>query len=31
VPKTGHFLMMEAADRFNPILMQEVDALAGHT
>ena len=31
VPKTGHFLMMEAADRFNPILMQEVDALANRT
>jgi pimeloyl-ACP methyl ester carboxylesterase len=31
VPKTGHFLMMEAADRFNPILIQEVDALAGRT
>src|SRR4030095_7331955 len=23
VPKTGHFLMMEAPDRFNPILIQE--------
>jgi len=31
VPKTGHFLMMEAADRFNPILLQEVDALANRT
>jgi pimeloyl-ACP methyl ester carboxylesterase len=31
VPKTGHFLMMEAADRFNPILIQEVDALASRT
>jgi pimeloyl-ACP methyl ester carboxylesterase len=31
VPKTGHFLMMEAADRFNPILMQEVGALANRT
>lgn len=31
VPKTGHFLMMEAADRFNPILLQEVDALASRT
>ena len=28
VPKTGHFLMMEAADRFNPILVQEIDSLA---
>jgi pimeloyl-ACP methyl ester carboxylesterase len=31
IPKTGHFLMMEAADRFNPILIQEIDALAGRT
>ena len=31
VPKTGHFLMMEAADRFNPILIQEVDELASRT
>ena len=31
VPKTGHFLMMEAADRFNPILIQEIDALAPRT
>ena len=31
VPKTGHFLMMEAADRFNPILIQEVDGLANRT
>ena len=31
VPKTGHFLMMEAADRFNPILIQEIDGLAGRT
>jgi pimeloyl-ACP methyl ester carboxylesterase len=31
IPKTGHFLMMEAADRFNPILIQEVDALANPT
>jgi pimeloyl-ACP methyl ester carboxylesterase len=28
VPKTGHFLMMEAADRFNPILVREIDAMA---
>jgi pimeloyl-ACP methyl ester carboxylesterase len=28
VPNTGHFLMMEAADRFNPILIEEIDALA---
>jgi pimeloyl-ACP methyl ester carboxylesterase len=28
LPKTGHFLMMEAADRFNPVLMQEIDAMA---
>jgi pimeloyl-ACP methyl ester carboxylesterase len=25
---TGHFLMMEAPDRFNPILIKEIDALA---
>lgn len=31
LPKTGHFLMMEAADRFNPILIQEVDALSSRT
>ncbi len=31
VPKTGHFLMMEAADRFNPILIEEIDTLAGGT
>src|SRR5262249_3572504 len=31
VPKTDHFLMMDAADRFNPILIQEIDALAGRT
>ena len=31
VPKTGHFLMMEAADRFNPILIQEIDALRSRT
>jgi pimeloyl-ACP methyl ester carboxylesterase len=31
VPKTGHFLMMEAADRFNPILLQEIDGLGNRT
>ncbi len=31
VPKTGHFLMMEAADRFNPILVQEIDRLAAQS
>jgi pimeloyl-ACP methyl ester carboxylesterase len=31
VEKTGHFLMMEAPDRFNPILLQEIDAIASHT
>jgi pimeloyl-ACP methyl ester carboxylesterase len=25
---TGHFLMMEAPERFNPILLREIDALA---
>jgi pimeloyl-ACP methyl ester carboxylesterase len=28
---TGHFLMMEAPDRFNPILLQEIDGIANHT
>ncbi len=28
VEKTDHFLMMDAADRFNPVLLQEVDAIA---
>jgi pimeloyl-ACP methyl ester carboxylesterase len=28
VEHTGHFLMMEAADRVNPLLIQEIDALA---
>jgi pimeloyl-ACP methyl ester carboxylesterase len=27
VPGTGHFLMMEAPERFNPILEREIDAL----
>ena len=32
IDKTDHFLMMDAADRFNPVLLQEVDAIAsGHT
>ena len=31
IEKTGHFLMMEAADRFNPILLQEIDGMANHT
>jgi pimeloyl-ACP methyl ester carboxylesterase len=25
---TGHFLMMEAPDRFNPLLLKEIDAIA---
>jgi pimeloyl-ACP methyl ester carboxylesterase len=28
---TGHFLMMEAPDRFNPVLLQEIDGIANHT
>jgi pimeloyl-ACP methyl ester carboxylesterase len=28
---TGHFLMMEAPDRFNPLLLQEIDAIAAQT
>jgi pimeloyl-ACP methyl ester carboxylesterase len=28
---TGHFLMMEAPDRFNPILLQEIEAIAPAT
>jgi len=28
VEHTGHFLMMEAADRVNPLLIQEIDAMA---
>ena len=29
--KTGHFLMMETPERFNPVLLQEVDALVNRT
>jgi pimeloyl-ACP methyl ester carboxylesterase len=28
---TGHFLMMEAPERFNPILLQEIEAIAPHS
>jgi pimeloyl-ACP methyl ester carboxylesterase len=28
VPGTGHFLMMEAPQRFNPILLQSIESLA---
>lgn len=28
VPHTGHFLMMESPDRFNPILLQQIEELA---
>jgi pimeloyl-ACP methyl ester carboxylesterase len=28
IEKTDHFLMMDAADRFNPVLLQEIEALA---
>jgi pimeloyl-ACP methyl ester carboxylesterase len=27
IPNTGHFLMMEAPERFNPILLHEIDAI----
>jgi pimeloyl-ACP methyl ester carboxylesterase len=30
LPGTGHFLMMEAPARFNPILLKDLDALAPH-
>jgi pimeloyl-ACP methyl ester carboxylesterase len=29
VEHTGHFLMMEAPDRVNPLLIQEIDAMVG--
>jgi pimeloyl-ACP methyl ester carboxylesterase len=28
MPRTGHFLMMEKAQEFNPILLREIDAMA---
>ena len=28
IPNTGHFLMMEAPQRFNPVLLREIDRLA---
>ena len=28
LPHTGHFLMLEAPERFNPLLMKDIDALA---
>ena len=28
LPRTGHFLMLEAPERFNPLLMKDIDALA---
>jgi len=31
VENTGHFLMMEAPDRVNPLLIQEIDAMAHAT
>jgi pimeloyl-ACP methyl ester carboxylesterase len=27
---TGHFMMMEAPERFNPVLIKEIDALVAH-
>lgn len=29
--KTGHFLMMEAPDRFNPVLLEEIEAIVPHS
>ncbi|MGH8310252.1 MAG: alpha/beta fold hydrolase, partial [Steroidobacteraceae bacterium] len=29
IENTGHFLMMEEPDRFNPILLREIATLAG--
>ena len=29
IPHTGHFLMMEAPDRFNPVLMRDIAILVG--
>ena len=31
LPNTGHFLMMEAPDRFNPVLLQEIEAMVNGT
>jgi pimeloyl-ACP methyl ester carboxylesterase len=28
LPGTGHFLMMQAPQRFNPVLLHEIAALA---
>ncbi len=28
LPHTGHFLMLEAPERFNPLLIKDIDALA---
>ena len=28
IANTGHFLMMEAPERFNPVLLREIDRLA---
>jgi pimeloyl-ACP methyl ester carboxylesterase len=31
IENTGHFLMMDAADRFNPVFLQEIEAISNHT
>lgn len=30
LPRSGHFLMLEAPQRFNPLLLKDIDALAAH-
>ena len=30
IPHTSHFLMMEAPDQFNPILLRDIEAIARH-
>jgi len=30
IPNTGHFLMMEAPQRFNPVLLREIETIAHH-
>jgi len=31
IEKTGHFMMMDAADRFNPVLLEQIDAIVSAT
>jgi pimeloyl-ACP methyl ester carboxylesterase len=30
IPHTSHFLMMEVPDKFNPLLMRDIDTIAHH-